>query len=99
MSRFYTIREQSQISDYEEQLVKNSKILHPNHHINIDLKYTLVQLYGRLNGNNSPGDLYKVNLRKKELCLNVLEVMDLVSRIVAAFLYALKYINNSLFYD
>ena len=32
---------------YEEALAKFSRILHPNHHIMIDLEFTLVQLYGR----------------------------------------------------
>ena len=32
---------------YETTLSKYSHILHPNHHIMIDLEFTLVQLYGR----------------------------------------------------
>ena len=32
---------------YEKTLEKYSHILHSNHHIMIDLEFTLVQLYGR----------------------------------------------------
>ena len=45
-------------SFYEKALEKFSPILHPNHHIMVDLEFTLVQLYGRqplslnLGGNN-----------------------------------------------
>lgn len=64
---------------YEEQLLKYSGILHPNHHINIDLKYTLVQLYGKMSHQKSHQvDLLQVFERKKELCLNILEVLNVV---------------------
>ena len=32
---------------YEKTLERYSHILHPSHHIMIDLEFTLVQLYGR----------------------------------------------------
>ena len=31
---------------YEKTLEKFSRLLHPNHHIMVDLEFTLVQLYG-----------------------------------------------------
>ena len=32
---------------YEQMLSRFSRILHPNHHIMIDLEFTLIQLLGR----------------------------------------------------
>ena len=32
---------------YEQMLGRFSRILHPNHHIMIDLEFTLIQLLGR----------------------------------------------------
>ena len=45
---------------YEKTLKKYSCLLHPNHHIMIDLEFTLVQLYGRsyrqlIQNNNNKG--------------------------------------------
>jgi len=38
------------ISDFENFLSKHSKVLHPNHVIMIDKKYTLAKMYGRMIG-------------------------------------------------
>lgn len=45
---------------YEQMLSRFSRILHPNHHIMIDLEFTLIQLLGR-----RPSPL---NLAKNEIC-------------------------------
>lgn len=45
---------------YEQMLSRFSRILHPNHHIMIDLEFTLIQLLGR-----RPTPL---NLAKNEIC-------------------------------
>ena len=44
---------------YEQMLSRFSRILHPNHHIMIDLEFTLIQLLGR-----KPSPL---NLSKNEI--------------------------------
>lgn len=62
---------------YEDQLVRLQKLLHPNHSLILDLKCTLCQLYGREN-RGSEADMLVEARRKKELCLQVLETMDMV---------------------
>ena len=64
-----------------------SKILHPNHHVMIDLEFTLVQLYGRerskppstQNGPDSKAHeqaMVRDAKRKLELCEKVISVIS-----------------------
>ena len=72
---------------YEATLASYSKILHPNHHVMIDLEFTLVQLYGRerskppstQNGPDSKAHeqaMVRDAKRKLELCEKVISVIS-----------------------
>ena len=67
---------------YEASLAKYSRILHPNHHVMIDLEFTLVQLYGREKAQRleDPKAQEQVMVRdakrKLELCEKVLSVIS-----------------------
>merc|ERR1719266_2668718 len=63
-----------EVDIHEEKLNAYKKMLHPNHHIMVDLKFTLVQLYGR--DQPSKEEMMSHALRKKELCESVINVMD-----------------------
>ena len=64
------------VSDFETFLTKNSKILHPNHVIMIDKKYTLAKMYGRMKG-YEPDEMSDEQFqRKRDLCQEVLKVLD-----------------------
>ena len=69
---------------YEASLAKYSRILHPNHHVMIDLEFTLVQLYGREKASQKMAEDPKAQeqamvrdaRRKLELCEKVLSVIS-----------------------
>ena len=59
---------------YEDTLARYSKVLHPNHHVMIDLEFTLVQLYGR-EKSDSQEEMVREAKRKLHLCEKVLGVI------------------------
>ena len=64
------------IDEYEKFLEKYGKILHPNHVILLDVKYTLAKMYGRSPGYEADGLTEKQFERKKQLADNVLDVLN-----------------------
>lgn len=64
------------VPSFEEFLEKYSQVLHPNHVIIVDKKYTLAKMYGRMEGyqaDQMTDDQFK---RKRQLCQEVLAVLD-----------------------
>ena len=73
MSRFESAAESLSPTDrpgLESLLIEASKFLHPSHHVCVDLKFSLAQLYGR----DRPQDqrlLMEEGERKKRICLGM----------------------------
>ena len=63
----------------EEELIRLKKYLHPNHCIMLDVKFTLVQLYGRQRLNLYEEMMFEAR-RKKQLCQDVLDGMEMIIR-------------------
>lgn len=70
---------------FEDTLARFSQVLHPNHHIMVDLEFTLVQLYGRDRASvpaaAGPGRATLVEQeapRKLELCEKVLGILAIL---------------------
>eukprot|EP00095_Tigriopus_kingsejongensis_P011042 maker-scaffold109_size355148-snap-gene-2.26 protein:Tk11042 transcript:maker-scaffold109_size355148-snap-gene-2.26-mRNA-1 annotation:"protein isoform a-like" len=66
----------SSVTEFECFIGKYSKILHPNHVILIDRKYVLARMYGRMEGYEVDGLTDEQFRRKRELCEEVLGVLD-----------------------
>ena len=67
------------ISGYEACLYKFSSLLHANHHIMVDLEFSLVQMYVKnLSGQETLEERLRQARRKKQLAEHVLQVMDMV---------------------
>lgn len=67
------------IPELESFLKKCSSILHPNHVIMIDKKYHLAKMYGRMNGFEADQLSDELFERKKQLCQEVLKVLDVIT--------------------
>jgi hypothetical protein len=64
------------VEDFEAFLKKYSNVVHDNHVILVDKKYTLAKMYGRMKGfeaDEMSDDQFK---RKRQLCEDVLKVLD-----------------------
>lgn len=64
------------IDDFEAFLKKFSDLVHENHVILVDKKYTLAKMYGRMKGyeaDEMSDDQFK---RKRDLCEQVLAILD-----------------------
>lgn len=65
------------IGDHEKFLKKYSgRILHPNHVIIVDVKYTLAKMYGRVGGYEADSLSDEQFRRKRQLCEDVLAVLN-----------------------
>ena len=66
------LESEPKIEDYENFLKKYSSVLHPNHVIFIDKKYTLAKMYGRMSGYEASDMSDEQFQRKRQLCQDVL---------------------------
>jgi len=66
------------VDDAEEFLSKYSKILHPNHYHMTTCKHNLLQMYGRTEGYLIQDMAEEQLNRKKELCMEHLEVLKII---------------------
>jgi len=66
------------IDDAEEFLEKYSKVLHPNHYHLVTAKHNLLQMYGRTEGYLIQDMTEEQLQRKKELCLEHIEVLRIL---------------------
>ena len=64
------------IEDFEAYLKKYASVLHQNHCIMIDRKYTLAKMYGRMKGYEPDEMTDEQFQRKRQLCTEVLNVLD-----------------------
>ena len=64
------------IEEFEKFLKKYASVLHPNHVIFIDKKYTLAKMYGRMPGYEASDLSDEQFQRKRQLCQDVLNLMD-----------------------
>ncbi len=64
------------IDDYEKFLSKYSSVLHTNHVLMVDKKYTLAKMYGRMKGYEADEMSDDQFQRKRRLCEEVLQVLD-----------------------
>ena len=69
---------QGTIDDAEQFLEEQSKLLHPNHYHMTTCKHNLMQMYGRTEGYLIQDMDEEQLARKKELCLEHLEVLKAI---------------------
>ena len=70
------------LSGHEQLVEKFSPLFHRNHHILIDLEYTLAQMYLKDVREATLEEKIRQASRKKEMCQHILQVLNMVLKII-----------------